>query len=696
MSNSYHGLRIRSIGRAIILSVLCIAFGKSVALAENKPEVPSLVKKIPTDYDTLFYLGDIATHLDGLLASERTKSVLSGVESASNPFNPEEIRVQLLANSDFFPSDSVIACDSNSLGQIGELGRIGLLGALANFNNNANEKIQLRDDALALLDQFYVPKLLLVARFSKEQTAQQLMGMASQYYEMLPPVTGLELRDNVFRFDARVGQFVDEELLRIYAVGFGFAETDGDEYAERFARILKKLRLTATLRLDQNGLVLEVTPDESPVRLEGDYESKSKNNSQTLIAYSKWNTESLLDSLEKIDALWSNWKATSTGKVVAENDEEDLIGDVKQTIRLLEDAGPSGEMFVRFDNGLSIDNISHGHKTPVALTDSGLLSLIPSDSKIVHATTCNSLADWMSDELSDFEDRIEQQSWKALANGEEEKVEYIDSMIQSYYTDFRKFRRLIYDYSQETFSEPVGMIIDSQGEVSGLTLKWKAAGYPHEITMQDAPMIECAFIAKIKDQSKAKRFFSIAWKEFTKGCGLPPQSKAMIPMDLQIGAPTAVFSNPLNSPTLTLNRNTSLSRNDTIPHVTIIDEWIVFSTSARLTRSIVDTKHGKTAALAMSAQSNKGTLVGFGLYDSGAFQSCLKIGANLAEAAATGGEKLHVRGEFLEEPLKNAGNGFQIIYDLGRNTAAQFSYLRFETTQTEDTRSTTLRMPLAP
>ena len=127
---------------------------------------------------------------------------------------------------------------------------------------------------------------------------------------------------------------------------------------------------------------------------------------------------------------------------------------------------------------------------------------------------------------------------------------------------------------------------------------------------------------------------------------------------------------------------------------------MIFSTSTRLSRAIVETKEGKNSALEVTAESKEGTLVEYGIYEEEAMQNCLKIVTNLAEAAITKDPKLQLSGELFEERMSGgmgqAAKSIAEFQTIASKAIEQFSHLRFETTQSSGTRSTTLRMPLSP
>jgi len=644
------------------------------APGESRPAAPStppasgpvevaFPRHISDRCDNLLFVGDVLPHLVRLLSSEPLRDALldgslaRALPPGGPPLDPQLLLPYVTNSARFIPTESVIAMPSASLEDLAHLAKMGLLVGLCNGAIEAGRSQteadlpKLHDLLLEEIEGLEVPELTIWVRFREPGVATQLMMQLRQVVRQLARQPAIEVTEqaDVLRLKARLGGLAAPEELALILFTLGVATDPEEPNLTEMAEQLAQLSFEVRLEQIDDGLRLTTGPAADGPACDTEQLGPLFKPEIEMLAFGRWNTGPLTRGLSDVWETWQQWEDTPTGRATKASDSEDMLGDLKLILRQLERAAPEGTMNLRV--GESIEAVVHSHGLPPASTlgESRILELVPSGAEVVMLDTTSSAADHVSDQFSDFEDRLATKSLQWELSGKTTQAEMAEKVTQFYYTEMAEFRKLIHERSHEVFKPPHAVFLGSQGHIARLAIRFEyPPGTPYRITLRDAPMIEYAVVGRPSDPARAGPFVAQVWNAFLKAFyeGTPPQSTERI--DLGLGVDT--FGFPGDFWSRLPGKMTVAVEGDLLPHYFVEDGWFVFSTSKRLSRQILDAKRGGPAErLAIPAQGGQ-ELVGYGRVPASTLANYLDIfGQLLGDFLANRG-RFHLEGPVFDEP----------------------------------------------
>ncbi len=618
---------------------------------------PQFFQRVPADRDNLLFVGDVLPQLEKLLSSEDLRDVLVNGKLAGGALDPQAALPLLKEHADKFPTEVVVALPASSLDDIAHLAHLGMLAGLCSGAGEAGgEAIEsdlpkLQKQLLALAKTQRLPEMTVWAQFRSKLLPAQAMAVV----RALAPTTipeGVRTMDEptAFGLATKVGQLVSTEQIQLVLTILGITQRANDPIGAEIAAALGEIEMELWLEQFDEGLRLSV--GQRPLAASEPYTKEHLGElwqPKTPLFYTRWDTESFLAKLEDVRKLWDQWRETETGRALSRLDEEDMIGDLDLIVRQLEQGGRKGSL--KMTVGDEIEAVVHTHGLPPAppLRQSPLMKLIPKDVEVAVLDTSSSMADQFSGNLSSFEDRLSTRALQYEITGKEQQAALADQVIEFYYGKLGEFRKLVHEESYKAFDPPMATLVGSQGKIKKLDVQFEfPAGERNRLVLSDAPMVEFAMVGKMRDVAKARRYFAEVWQAFL-GEFIDDLPEPLIRRhDLGLGVPTVVFSGDFWQK---MPGKVQVSvEGDLLPHLFIVDSWIVLSTSQRLSKQIVAAYQGDAAERFQLPQDSGEKLVGYGQFPSSTMANYVEDFGELLDGFLNRNGKFTLEGPIFELP----------------------------------------------
>jgi hypothetical protein len=611
---------------SIIFIVLLTA---SVRTAAQSP-VPTPVdfafpQHIAPECDNIFVVGDLMPPVRSLLSSEAVARLTTTGNFADllarGGVDPSQALAIVEQNSAYVPGEAAIAFRSAAYDQLIAAVKTALALSLCNGATDAGgaavdeELPKLQALLLETVRQLDLPEFTLWVRFRDPRIAERAFAAVQQFVPALGERSGLhvEEEENSIHLKFTMGEVMPAEAFPAMLVGAGMAPDPDDPDLAAIGEVLANFEAEIWFERLEDGLRVVVGPR---LAQDASYPTEALGPlwrpDSTLLAYGKWRITAFKAGMSEVEDIWENWRDTAAGKAVRSFDDEDLLGDLT---RIADDASRSadaGALQVTLGDALEAVIHEQGAHPAEPLADSSVLALIPRDVEAAAVTSAASLADHIYGMLSGFEDRLSRQSIRAELRDEAEQVEMTERMTEFYYGRLGEFRRLALDGSRQAFAPPLAVLGGSRGEIKRLEIAFDDAdGERNRVTLTNAPMLEYAAIANLADADRGKSFPNDLARAFFSAYSDDVPASLVEPRDLGLGVETLAFSGAVFD---RLPNNLAVAvEGDLVPHYFVIDDWLVFSTSARLSKTIL-AAHGGSGMHREPPTIDDGALVAFGFF----------------------------------------------------------------------------------
>jgi hypothetical protein len=658
---------IRLIGTAVVCS-----WAMSVAHSQEAKFVTTFQDHLPAECTTFMYVGDLSVPLQRLAKSKLIIPLIQDFKSRDPErfkTSPMQMLEQIEAYKQYFPTELAAGFPSTAYIQFTRANRLVLLYSILKGAQIANDTGGLKsfeNQLISEVGEFKFPRVVIYAKFRDNTVPAQAMALAQAQAAGIGQKYGLktETGDNFITVTFKVGNVFPPQVITPLIQHFEIFQEDDGTKATSLAEAISSQSIEASLEKINTGLKLTV--GENSRRISKPLSSRPMNklwkSSPELIYYAQWDISALRNPWEALVKDWQSWKYTPAGHVVSENESQGFFGDIE----LLQGhfAHLSSRGSARATITETLDATIHEEDFPPSpsLAELEIATLFPKGCTLMTATSMRLATELIEESLSRFESRMSVNSFRPGLRGEA-----ANEMLDAYYDRLKGLRDLVLQEAPNIFAPGFAMLT-STGHLEEMRLTFSDG---QENTLTDMPITEFALIGRRQAGNQAARdFYANLYKSFYSLSDKPLNEPVVEERDLKLGVPAYVFL-PLFEKEFRINLNV---KGDVLPHYFVLGDWVVFSTSPRLSQAIVGAARSEAQEVKLPTQPSK--LVALGWISSEAIAQYF-------------GDILIVAGLVIPRPEGSVGvDGFGEFF-------RTFKHIKWMTTETEDLRATNYRMVFA-
>lgn len=412
-----------------------------------------------------------------------------------------------------------------------------------------------------------------------------------------------------------------------------------------------------------------------------------------VLAFGKWRIEELKRCNKAIGKIWEKWRDTPVGKATRRLDEEDLFGSTARFAQQIERSADSATFRVTTGETLEAIVQEHGFQPVQSLAASPLVAFVPQDAEYVDVDARRSLADHAADWLTDFEDSLDNQWFKAQARGREERIEEIDRITKFYYEQLVDFRRVAYDDTKQVFAPPMAVLFGSHGKINRLEIQFEdTQGKENKALISDAPSIEYAVMGRLIDPAKPLQVPNEIVLSFLSAYVNDLPDEVFAPQDLNLGVETFALKSEIIDRMLDGKVKVTIV-GDLLPHYFVVDDWVVFSTSIRLSKSTLNAWKNPSQRFLLP-QHRDGDLAAFGQIPGATLGAFIEAYAQLMSDAISGEGMVKISGPSLQQFRESSSHQLEFVEGVG-NACRYVDKVEWTTIDADDIRETRMRVTFA-
>lgn len=563
--------------------LLVIATTVALGAAEVAPPEPLL----PVGCDNALVIVDIPSHLVGLLRAEPMRRLLDEgtlgrwlakmgtdadamVAKLEDPTVPIPLRLGL----------GMPRQGWDGLARLLGLGmRVGLLSGADDHPDQAPAIARLRGEALEELRALRVPPLCVSLDFRNPALGS---GMAMAFGGFLQQAGFVpERMDGATSYRRRLGELVDEATLRHVALESGLAEEADDELAGDLAAAMAAIELRIGLRQRAAGFQVTI----------GDWPAAGADAvpppTAEFVAM-RWRVAELRTALAAAQAWWSTWDETPLGRAAKAADSEDLIGDLRRTTARLAGISASGEAIMTLD-GEGIAFLARGDEpaSQATLASQRLLAVAPVGAALRSCDAEGDVGTWLGELLEQWEQRLANQSFRAIVRDDEARSDAIDAISAEYYRRFAELRSLVLDRHAEHFLPGLVQVVETGGRFDRLEIV-RLEPAETGIRASAVPVPALALVCRSHEPGTGLAFFerlaAAAIAPLYDLAGDPPPAAFVGTIATPAGREVAALDTGWIDALAERWRITATG--ESVLHASEVDGWFVLSTSLALTDRI--------------------------------------------------------------------------------------------------------------
>lgn len=576
---------LRSI--AIALLACCLVLGPS---AKAQEPVEPWRTKLPAYNDTVVVIGEVYPHVERLVTAPWFAE-LFGVETTDAP---TEVAAELRRNQASFPDRVVLATGDSTLKGLADMAHATLLGAVSRALEDRTESIRVRRQALKLLESISLPRFAVWGEFDSPALPRQALALAKGTMGIQAGL-GLQTEqdENSIEINNRLGDVLPPVAVMGVLQQAGVVESGTDRSARDLVKHLLGLRLRARLEVEGNAVWLRVGPqprrrsEDRPLPIVASVWSPKPDQ----VLYGQWNTADALEASRALLDAWEAYRDEPDGRTVAAALDDParlayfttVMGVAEGIVNL----SARGAGRVTIGQRIVGRLVTPGHQPTPSLKEQGLLELLPKTEGVVYASSQQSAADWAQGAIEWVESGMAAKTNRARKRGDEEAAERTASMGDAYLNNFAGLRRVVSDTLPEAFRPPVALVLRPSGKIDEFRYRTVGPNRTSTGRHQGLSVPELAVVGRVRDGTLAEEAFVTVWAELLESMSLRPPRPALAPFDLGSGQPAQAFALPKES----VNPGETLQltlKGDFVPNTATRGEYLVLSTSPRLTREILD------------------------------------------------------------------------------------------------------------
>jgi len=616
---------------------------------------------IPANCDNLFVIGDPLPAMRRMFESDTFHDFATNSRLAKKFMevgtNFAQVEFMLDSYAKHIPVEVAVGFPSATYADIEQLGKMFLAAELCGGATDvgddaiANDTPEFQQIFLKAALAVKMPQCTVWLRFRDEQTAdnvfESIVAAAQQFAESSEiPVT---VDENTLHFDFLLVDLVSADMLPYMLSEMGLALDSEDKALEKISDALANFEAEVHLELRGDGLCLQIgrRPPREPAY---PVESLGQlwNSDAPILAFGKWRIEELKRCNQAIGKIWEEWRDTPVGKAARRLDEEDMFGTMARLADQIERSADSATYRVTAGESLEATMHEHGFQPIESLVDSPLVKFLPNDTEYVDVDARRSLADYATDWLTEFEDSLAKQWFRAQARGREDRVEEIDRITKFYYGQLADFRRLAFEDTKQVFASPIAVLLGSRGKIDRLAIRFDdEQGQENQIIITDAPMIEYAVIGRLLDPAKPLRLPNEVVRAFLGAYVEDLPDELIATQDLGLGVETFAIRKDVIDQTLESKVKVSIV-GDLQPHYFVVDGRVIFSSSIRLSKSILSAWKNPSQRFA-TPTNGKGEVASFGRIPGATIAAFIDYFFTLMKDAISGEGSVKLSGPVVEQ-----------------------------------------------
>ena len=601
--------------RSCLMLFLACLSAASYGFAEE----PQFLQHTPNDRSVVVYVADPLPHLIRTAQSPGFQRVVT--EMFQGPLGAVDTSTWVPTLEDsvapYLPTEIAFSLNHGAIDDLSRLFRIALHVGLCNGALEAEQADDFKKIQQVLTEEFgqiQLRGLDVWINFRTPLPAALAFGQANTLAAQMFDVDGVEITHagQSIRLQSQLGKIYDEETLLFFLAEFGVVADLESPGSVALAQAVGQLNIDVSFRMVGNAVQLRVGDAGEFEPLSGESLGELWNSDASTLFFASYQMQSFLDQIRQTVGEWDKWAATPTGQATADLDTEDLLGDLKNIVRMVGQSSLDGATRLQWKDDLTLS--LHEYRVPEAdaLNERPIVRWIPDTGDIVSATTTFSIADQWNNQLTQFEDRLATNSMKYEMTGRTQQAEMTEQMTQFYYQQMKEFRRLVKEESYSVFRPPTVTLADGRGTISRLSAAFSLGDEPSAIAMNNLTVPRMAVIGRLQPNADPDQLLQQIWGSFLQAVLSEEMAGVELVHDVDYGLdrPTRAFGGEWqqdlpNDVRITLE-------GDMRPHYfTLPDGLFVFSSSSELSRAIVAA--GGDAAQRLEIPAADERLVSFGL-----------------------------------------------------------------------------------
>lgn len=661
---------------------------------------PAFLQHTPNDRSLVMYIPDPLPHLLRTARSPGFQQVITQMFQGQLGGPDTSTWEATLTDSvaPYLPTEIVFSLNGEATDNLSRLFRIMLHVGLCNGAIEAAADEDFDQLQQVLIDEFGRWKLEgidLWVNFRTPLPAALIFGQGNSLAASLFDVEGVEVthEGQSIRLQAELGKFYDEETLKYLLLEFGVVTDFDSAGTKALAAAVARLNIDVTLQMVGSAIQLRFGHVAEFEPLDAASLGELWNTDPSLVFFASYRMQNFLDRVQSIVGEWEKWEPTATGKATRELDEEDLLGDLSNIVRMVGQSSLDGASRLQWNDEL--DLVLHEYRVPQAddLTELPVSNFVPATGDIVMASSTVSIADQWNNQLSQFEDRLASNSMKYEMTGRTEQAEITEQMTVFYYQKLRTFRQLVKERSYDVFQPPTITIADGRGTIRRLSAHFRIEDEQNRFAMNNLAVPRVAVIGRLQEGADGGRLMEQIWAAFLDGV-MPEDIQGLQlveSVDYGLGCPTFAFSGEWQEELPNQVRVTA--QGDMTPHYfTLPDGLFVLSSSAELSRAIVAAGNGSGPRFELPASDTQ--LVGFGMVPGISMAQISGTLTSLFDYIMDEQSDLEVEGETLTfgrtmlAADQNFYNTMQGLFSSLTLACSSVDSIRWQTTQQADRRVT--------
>jgi hypothetical protein len=577
---------------------------------------PAFLEQFETENTSFAVLFDPLPHLERVLLSAPVSRILKHeglarllkdkAEQLLTVQNPQAIWKALESKREFVPIEVAVGWGDAAVDDANRLLRsVFFLGHAACCSSVGTKSVaetlpQLHELLAAELSKLGLPRITLWARFRKVETARMLFQQAGLFALGLGQAEGMKVLSGkeAVSIQADVGKMLSDEMVLAFLGNLeGLSDTEGMTGIQKVAAAARNLRFEVCLELVNDGLRLTLGPKApkgapglDKKQLGSLYQPESN-----AVAFARWEARKLKSAAQGWMTLLDAWRETPVGKKAAELDTEDLLGTLRDLSEdILRLSGRGSLRLWTQESSLRLLALAEENAPAVDLAGSPVLTLLPAGLKGFYVHGGESIADLLKATARHFEDRLATNTFMYDLQGKAEQAQLGEIISKAYYGELSAFRKLLLEKSSEIFEPPLALIAADEGRVEELKIRFFSGGKETRVDWKDVPILEIAYVGRVRKGRDVSKYLEETYATFVGGLlratgatteGLEAQLEER---DLGLPQKAQLFrGNWIQR----LSPRTRLSlevQGDLAPHFFTMGDFVVVSTSPRLSRRITD------------------------------------------------------------------------------------------------------------
>jgi len=557
------------------------AFGLR-ALIWDSPDDDLAERREEPTFDFLEYLGpehdNILFVADPVVAARRFRRVPA---FRSLIGDPEERQAEV-------PSGLMVATNDELFVSATRMNRLATLIELCEGAGDAGERSlelelpKLQSLIAEDLEALRVPDLVVWLEFMDEAAVSRQMVKARSAVASLPEWMSLvENSDERIVVSFSVASYFDREGLSRLFRDWSVLRGASDPIESRLVDAAMRLDVVASLRADDNALVVELGPRQDSSSAEGDPPDPEllEDDPEALLAWARWDVSRASELARETDALMDEWRGTAAGKAWQDGDPYGGAADLALVLRTVQTLGGRGELRIDLrDDGIHAEAVVDDAPAAKPIANGTLAKVVPRRHAAVHLSTTDSLADVLLDAMVRFERNLFRDEMRAEREGDEEASRRLEKKVSTYYEDLRAVRQRLIEDSAAYFQPGFALVLGDRDNMGTVHLE----ADDREMTTR-IPAI--AIVGKPRRMKDAMAWVESVANHVALGLRREKTSPLVSRKNLSLRGPTRIVNLDW---VLRLRSGTKVrAGRDVQLHYFAYDEYLVISTSPELSREII-------------------------------------------------------------------------------------------------------------